>query len=393
MKKNKSYYLKLLIKNLFIHKTKKMCVPYPEYDNDFKIKRIKSAIDNNLLTKEACSKALNLSCNIDKHEISNLTEELFKDITDIKVEKNSEDILISFIIPTHNRKKELNECLQSILEQTYKNYEIIIIDDKSTDNTEEFIKENYSKNPNIRYYKNNKNKGSSYNRKFGFMKSNGKYVIFCDDDDFYIDSYFLQRAVNILKENSEEKISLLAFTSFLYSEKNKLLTRHVLNSNYLNENAIYIKQFLIKYKKPLSTFTTLFLKESLENNGLDNMQIVDDTSIYLCGLLSDKSIISNQVVGIYRVTQSNISSNMPVSFIINLLKEVKNISLKLKDKDVSIDIDVWWEKKVLAILTWAITKRYHSLLELLKILNFIDKNTNKNKAALKKKIIIIWLEA
>lgn len=277
--------------------------------------------------------------------------------------------------------------------QTYKNYEIIIVDDNSPDETDKFIKKNYSKYKNIKYYKNEKNQGPNYNRKFGFKKANGKYIIFCDDDDFYIDPYFLQRAINILKENHKEKISVISFTSFGYPEKTKLLNRHILNSNYLNDNKTYINDFLIRSKKPLSTFTTLFSKDSLKKNGIENMEMVDDTMIYLCGLLSDKSIISNQVVGMYRITQTSISSNIKVEFVLNLLKELKNISLKIKESNNPLDLDKWWEERVVSILNWAINKRYYSPKEIRKIMKFINKNTDKNKLRLKKKIFVIWLNS
>lgn len=393
MKKNKLTYLKKLLKKLLKIDVKKQNITYPKYENNIKIEKIKDAINNNLLTKEACKKALTISCNFNEKEANDTTKKLFKNIENIKVKNEKENILISFIIPTYKRKKELDECLRSILEQTYTNYEIIIIDDNSPDETDKFIKKNYSKNRKIKYYKNEQNKGPNYNRKFGFKKANGKYVIFCDDDDFYIDPYFLQRAISILKENKKEKISFISFTAFGYPEKTKLLYRHILNSNYFNNNKEYINDFLIRNKKPLSTFTTLFSKESLKNNGLEDMEMVDDTMIYLCALLSDNSIISNQVVGMYRITQSSISSSIKVEFVINLLKELKNISTKIKASNNPLDLDKWWEERVISILNWAINKRYYSPKEIGKIMRFVNKNTNKNKLKLKKKIFAIWLNS
>ncbi len=392
-KRSKLSYIKKLIKKIFKINIEKKNKPLPEYDKETKIEKIKEAAENNLLTKDACQKALTISCDFNDKEANNITKKLYKNINEEKIKKQKEDILISFIIPTYKRKKELNQCLQSIFEQTYKNYEIIIVDDNSPDETDKFIKKNYSKNKNLKYYKNEQNQGPNYNRKFGFKKASGKYIIFCDDDDFYIDPYFLQRAVNILKDNKKENISFISFTAFGYPEKTKLLHRHILDSNYFNDNKEYINDFLIRSKKPLSTFTTLFNKDILKNNGLEEMEMVDDTMIYLCALLSDNCIISNQVVGMYRITQSSISSNIKVEFVINLLKELKNISLKIKETNNPLDLDKWWEERVVSILNWAINKRYYSLKEIIKIIKFVNKNTNKNKFKLKKKIFAIWLNS
>ena len=392
-KKNKITYLKKLIKKLFKINVNKKEIKYPEYDNETKINKIKEAIDNNVLTKEACQKALTISCDFNDKEVNNAIKKLYKNIKEEKIKKTKEDILVSFIIPTYKRKKELNQCLESILMQTYKNYEIIIVDDNSPDETDKFINKNYSKYKKIKYFKNETNQGPNYNRKYGFKKASGKYIIFCDDDDFYIDPYFLQRAVNILKDNKKENISFVSFTAFGYPEKTKLLHRHILDSNFLNNNKEYINDFLIRNKKPLSTFTTLFKKDTLKNNGLEEMEMVDDTMIYLCALLSNKCIISNQIVGMYRITQSSISSNIKVEFVINLLKELKNISLKIKETNNPLDLDKWWEERVISILNWAINKRYYSPKEIKKIIRFVNKNTNKNKFKLIKKIIVIWLNS
>jgi len=91
--------------------------------------------------------------------------------------------MLSFIIPTYNRKPFLKKCIASILKQNIKDCEIIIVDDNSFDGTFEFIKQNY---PKIKIIKNLKNKGSAYSRNLGFENSKGDYLLFIDSDVYLV---------------------------------------------------------------------------------------------------------------------------------------------------------------------------------------------------------------
>ena len=88
---------------------------------------------------------------------------------------------ISIIVPIYNAEKYLDKCLDSIINQTKKELEIILVNDGSTDQTEKII-EKY-KDKRIKYYK-NKNQGIGKTRNFGIEKATGKYIMFLDSDDW-----------------------------------------------------------------------------------------------------------------------------------------------------------------------------------------------------------------
>ena len=90
---------------------------------------------------------------------------------------------ISIIIPTYNREKLLIRSIKSILKQTYKNFEIIIVDDFSKDNTKNII--NIFNDKRIRYIRLRKNKGASVARNIGIKKATGKYISFQDSVDIF----------------------------------------------------------------------------------------------------------------------------------------------------------------------------------------------------------------
>lgn len=89
--------------------------------------------------------------------------------------------MISVIVPIYNAEKCIKKCIESILNQTKKELEIILINDGSTDNTEEVIKS--FKDSRIKYYK-NKNQGIGKTRNFGIDKATGEYIMFLDSDDY-----------------------------------------------------------------------------------------------------------------------------------------------------------------------------------------------------------------
>lgn len=90
--------------------------------------------------------------------------------------------LVSFVIPTHNRANLLKECLDSILNQTYKNIEAIVVNDRSSDNTINLLTEYCSRYKNF-YWFNNEGEGGNAARNLGILKANGEYIAFMDDDD------------------------------------------------------------------------------------------------------------------------------------------------------------------------------------------------------------------
>jgi len=119
--------------------------------------------------------------------------------------KNNEYELISVIIPCYNTEKYLKKCLDSIINQSYKNIEVILIDDGSTDNTGEICDE-YSKVDNRIKVFHIKNCGVSHARNLGIKKARGYYVTFIDSDD-YIDETMYEEMIATTSNNKPDIIS------------------------------------------------------------------------------------------------------------------------------------------------------------------------------------------
>lgn len=108
-------------------------------------------------------------------------------------------IKYSFIVPVYNMEKYLKKCLDSLVKQTFSDFEIVIVNDGSTDKSEKIIEKYKNKYPNIKVI-NQKNKGLSEARNEGVKKAKGKYIIFIDSDD-YVEKKLLEQIDKKIDDN------------------------------------------------------------------------------------------------------------------------------------------------------------------------------------------------
>lgn len=126
----------------------------------------------------------------------------------------------SFIVPVYNVEKYLERCIDSILNQSYENFEIILIDDGSTDNSGK-ICDKYSELDSRIIVYHTENKGLSQARNKGIKASKGKYIIFLDSDDYWIDDK-LDKIANIC---NKKNLDILAFNYEIYDISSKKIVK------------------------------------------------------------------------------------------------------------------------------------------------------------------------
>ena len=107
---------------------------------------------------------------------------------------------ISIILPSYNKEKELVKSIRSIQNQSFKNIEIIIVDDCSTDNSKEIYKKLLESDPRIRVFYHQKNLGVWRTRLDGFLYSRGKYIFHFDPGDYYADNLVLEDGYNLVSK-------------------------------------------------------------------------------------------------------------------------------------------------------------------------------------------------
>ena len=204
---------------------------------------------------------------------------------------------VSIIIPVHNSEMHLKQCINSVINQTYKNIEIIIINDASTDNSLNIIKE-YN-DDRIILIDLKENVGVSIARNKGIDKATGDYICFLDSDDFWYENK-LELQIKFIEENNY---------AFIYSD-------------------------YLFYKNDKSTKTTKVPTSITYNQALKNTTIFTSTVMLNMNILSKKDIYmpdiklgqdslcwwrilkivnkaygQNEVLSIYRVGNKSLSSN------------------------------------------------------------------------------------
>lgn len=183
----------------------------------------------------------------------------------------SQKPLVSIIIPTYNRAQLIGETLDSVLAQTYANWECIVVDDGSTDGTSQLMKEYCSKDLRFQYHHRPKNKpkGANACRNYGFELSKGEYVNWFDDDDLMHSNKIYLQLVSIIDNQSD--LSVCQTLLFEDTLNNKLGLRHpsIYSNNPLNDFVSGKIKWLtpsVLFKKHVLTKSQLKFDEDLHKH-------------------------------------------------------------------------------------------------------------------------------
>ena len=206
--------------------------------------------------------------------------------------------LLSIIIPCYNQSQFLDQALQSVFNQTYLNWECIIINDGSTDHTEEIANEWVSKdNRFIYFYK--ENRGVSSARNFGLEKVNGKYLQFLDSDDL-LDSRKLELSLLYLSKSHKENEKLVISDFRMVSSDSKITNPYC----KLHKEIFNFESLLYKWNESFSIpIHCGFFKTSLFENIRfpENLSAQEDWIVWVKIFKLDvKAIFIAEPLAIYR---------------------------------------------------------------------------------------------
>lgn len=208
--------------------------------------------------------------------------------------------IVSVIIPTYNSAKYLTSTIESVLEQSYKELEIIIVDDVSYDHTEVLVSELQKQDSRIIYIKLKQNSGAAIARNIGIENSKGRFIAFLDSDDLW-DRYKIEKQVNVLKNGTNG----FCFTSYsLIDEKGNKL-----------KNKINIKREIVDYsyilkRTIISTPTVVIDRQKVQDITFPNRRTGQDYALWLILLKKTKTAncINEDLVKV-RKRNSSLSSN------------------------------------------------------------------------------------
>jgi glycosyltransferase involved in cell wall biosynthesis len=198
--------------------------------------------------------------------------------------------LVSVVVPCYNYSQFLGEALESVLRQTYANWECIIINDGSTDNTE-FVAIKYCpKDSRFKYFYKD-NGGHSSARNFGIRNSSGEYIMALDADD-KISEQYLEKAVNEIENNDEIKI--VSAQTQLFGDVEKIVKM---------EKYDFRQLLIINYLFA----TNLFRKKDYDNtNGYDETMLAfEDWNLWISLLKNGGKVLELPFVGYYYRQKKN----------------------------------------------------------------------------------------
>ena len=178
--------------------------------------------------------------------------------------------LISIIVPVYNVEDYLRECLDSIVNQTYKNLDIILVDDGSTDSSGKICDEYADKDNRIRVV-HNKNHGVSYSRNCGLDIAKGEYILFIDSDDIVKNNYVFE----MVKELDEKDYDLIV--SNIIDVWDNIKQIRIKNFDKLS-GTFYNDYFDLKevLRGPWGKLYKKFLLDKFNIKFLENMKVAED---------------------------------------------------------------------------------------------------------------------
>lgn len=238
--------------------------------------------------------------------------------------------LVSVIIPTHNRAELVSKAVESALGQTYKNIEIIVVSDGSTDNTDDVLEEITKKNENVKYISYHPNKGGNVARNTGIKNAMGKYVAFLDDDDVWLPKKLEKQ---VLVAESDEKIGIVCSGSVTIDEDTGKTSEAIPEVEYESAKRIL-------FNNDIGTTSTVLVRKSIldECNGFDEELVARqdyDLWIRMCQI-SNVAVVEECLVE-YHVSNSNNqiskSTNKYIQATDMLIKKYDYLLSKLSDEE------------------------------------------------------------
>ena len=225
---------------------------------------------------------------------------------------------ISVIIPVYNSEKHLNKCLNSIINQTFKNIEIILVDDGSQDNSLQIIKDYSERYTNI-VYLSKENEGQAIARNIGINMAGGEFICFVDSDD-YIDKEMLEKLYNsAIKNNSD-----IVICDYIEEYPKKNIYK---KSLFIDADSIK-RSYITSVAGPCSKIikTSLFKENKLkflENNIYEDLAMIPALALYTDNISYCEEYLYHYVIR-ENSTMQQLKYNSTIESIFNVMECLYN---------------------------------------------------------------------
>lgn len=249
--------------------------------------------------------------------------------------------LITIVIPVYNKEEYVNKTIESVVNQSYKQLELIIINDGSTDNSGKIIREWSEKDKRIILI-NQENKGVSETRNSGIDMANGKYIFFLDADDEIKENAIYNL---ILKaEINKADITVGNFIKVISSEekKDKELIEKKYTGNELSQEQVKAEMFMIKNRYLATTCNKLYKRQFLTESKVrfkNNVLAEDRLFNLMCYVNYPNIYITNDLTYIYNIIEGSRSRSYSPNLYKSILELYNKLDNYLENKNIEMSID------------------------------------------------------
>ena len=207
------------------------------------------------------------------------------------------NINIDIIIPNYNKSQYLEECINSVVSQTFKNWKLYIVDDFSTDNSLQVI-DKYNTVNNINIIKLKKNKGPAFCRNLGVRISSSPYISFLDSDDLWV------------KNKLEKQIIFMIKNKFSFTFSDYYWFKNINSKDYKStqiSNSLSFREFL--NNSSINSSTMILKRDIIKNTRFKNVNHED--YLFKCDILRSGVVAYkiNDKLAYYRIIKTSRSSN------------------------------------------------------------------------------------
>lgn len=242
--------------------------------------------------------------------------------------------IVSIIVPIYNVEKYLEKCIKSLVDQRYRNLEIILVDDGSTDSCVEICEKWKGLDNRIKVY-HKKNGGLSDARNFGLKQATGQYIAFVDSDD-YVEEDAYERAIEGLKKNNAQ--IFIMGRAYLYGNKKEIKQKKNIKFLMNNEEALD-KMNLLKYYD-VAAWDKVCEKKLFENIEFPIGKLSEDWyTMYKVIERADRIVYDSNPLYVYRQRKSSITHSDDIKINMDPMYASKEVLEFIKNKYPNIQLN------------------------------------------------------
>lgn len=254
------------------------------------------------------------------------------------MDESDNEIVLSVIIPVYNSSHFIKRCIQSVINQSFKNIELIIVDDNSTDNTIAIVQEIIPSHPNADIVRTTGGNGAGGARNIGIKKAKGSYISFVDSDD-WIDSMMFEKMINVISKNNAEIAICGVMTEFDNYRLAQIRYKYELENIIDGDFALELLSRNTNQDISISPvvwnkiYSSSFLLEN-EIEFISNSYNEDDAFTFTCFLNAKKIVLTPNTYYHYFQRESSNTHSFSKKHIIDLVKAFSHIKNYMEKRNI-----------------------------------------------------------